>query len=296
MKSSWQLQIFNRSLKKRQKFEVVTSLMNSTEDKGEGILPSIKETFASNKTQGSKVSFIPSIFGKCLDIGCATGVLSYYLRHKGGYWISADIDEENLSETKSLVKENVIRIDERNLSFKDEIFDCVVVLDFLEHIEDDDALLSEIRRVLKPKGKVYISVPRIEGLLLINKLKRLIGITQEYYGHKRPGYSFAGLRDKLKKNGFEILAQRTFSKFFTEAIELVINSIYILLGKRKGEAFRREGQHISISSASEFETHKASFKLYSLLYPLLELISKLDKLLFFAPGYVLVIKARKDGN
>ena len=275
MKSGWQLQIFNRSLKKRQKFEVVTSLMNSTEDKEGGILPS---------------------FRKCLDIGCATGVLSYYLRNEGGYWISVDIDEKNLSETKGLVKDNVLQIDERNLSFKDGIFDCVVALDFLEHIEDDDALLSEIRRVLKPKGKVYISVPRIGGLLIINKLKRLIGITQEYYGHKRPGYSFEELSNKLEKNGFEILAQRTFSKFFTEAIELVINLVYILLSKRKGGAFRREGQHISISSAWEFETHKASFKLYSLLYPLLELISKLDKLLFFAPGYVLVVKARKDGN
>lgn len=43
--------------------------------------------------------------------------------------------------------------------FSDNSFDAVVSFQVIEHIENDTAFISEIFRVLKPKGKVYITTP-----------------------------------------------------------------------------------------------------------------------------------------
>ena len=45
------------------------------------------------------------------------------------------------------------------LPFPDRAFDLVCAMDILEHVEDDRAALSEIRRVLRPGGTLLFSVP-----------------------------------------------------------------------------------------------------------------------------------------
>ena len=46
------------------------------------------------------------------------------------------------------------------LPFADDAFDRVICSEVLEHIHDYEAVLTEIRRVLKPSGKLAVSVPR----------------------------------------------------------------------------------------------------------------------------------------
>lgn len=50
------------------------------------------------------------------------------------------------------------------LPFPDGSFDAVCLFDVLEHLEDDRAALAEVRRVLKPGGLLFISVPLHPGL------------------------------------------------------------------------------------------------------------------------------------
>jgi SAM-dependent methyltransferase len=45
------------------------------------------------------------------------------------------------------------------LSFPDESFDAVISLEVMEHIPDFRSAFSECARVLKPKGKLLLSVP-----------------------------------------------------------------------------------------------------------------------------------------
>lgn len=53
--------------------------------------------------------------------------------------------------------------DVRSLSFDDNIFDKVITISVLEHIypeqDGDSQALTEIKRVLKPEGKVFLTVP-----------------------------------------------------------------------------------------------------------------------------------------
>lgn len=43
--------------------------------------------------------------------------------------------------------------------FEDDSFDVVVVMDVLEHVLEPQKAISEVRRVLRPGGKVILSVP-----------------------------------------------------------------------------------------------------------------------------------------
>src|SRR5207244_2955754 len=45
------------------------------------------------------------------------------------------------------------------LPFGDGAFDCAVCLELLEHLPEPLGLLAEIRRVLKPAGRLVLSVP-----------------------------------------------------------------------------------------------------------------------------------------
>ena len=77
--------------------------------------------------------------------------------------------------------------------FKDDIFDIIICFHVLEHIIDDTKAISEIKRVLKPNGLAFISVP-IRGSSTyiwteedINKQKNngKWGLSNRYEGHYR---------------------------------------------------------------------------------------------------------------
>jgi len=54
-----------------------------------------------------------------------------------------------------------IHADARTLPFRTASVDMVLLLEVLEHIPDTEQVMSEIQRVLKPEGMLYISVPFI---------------------------------------------------------------------------------------------------------------------------------------
>jgi len=47
----------------------------------------------------------------------------------------------------------------RGLPYRDASFDLVILKDILEHVIDPEALAGEARRVLRPNGRVIISLP-----------------------------------------------------------------------------------------------------------------------------------------
>jgi SAM-dependent methyltransferase len=258
----WQLEVFKRSLKKRE-----------------------KRTLIENELQVDTDSIN-------LDLGCAQGTLSYFLRKKGGIWLSADQDFLNLRSTQILLKDNLVQLSDGPLPFKDDSFDSVVSLDYLEHLDDDDFCLEEIHRVLKRQGQLVLATPQTGRLFLLHKLRSLLGLKLEFYGHKREGYSLPDLQKKLEKTGFALQKHRNFSRFITEFLELILNFVYIKFFGGEAPTNLRDG-HIRPTTSEEFSTKKTTFRLYSGLYPLIWLISRLDKVLFFLKGYGLMIWAKR---
>jgi len=227
-----------------------------------------------------------------LDLGCGQGTLSYFVRQKGGFWVSADEDMANLKEAQRLLGSDLVQLTGNHLPFKDRAFDLALCLDYLEHLEADDRALEEIARVLKKGGKVILVTPHTGKFFLLHKLRSGLGLKLEDFGHKREGYAAGELEDKLRRAGLKPEKKVTYSRFFSEFLELILNAVYIKVLSRKPAEKRRDG-HIRPSSSEEFKAQQKAFALYSLAYPLFWLLSRLDRLLFSHPGYSLMVWARK---
>ena len=99
-----------------------------------------------------------------LDLGCGTGGNAILLKEFGEI-IGADSSPTALKiAQKTTGFSKLILINETRLPFEDNIFDCVTLLDVLEHIKNDDDTISECRRVLKPGGSLILTVPAYQWL------------------------------------------------------------------------------------------------------------------------------------
>ena len=253
--NQWPILIYRKSVLKQKKFREIATLLGPTE----GLC--------------------------CLDIGGDNGVVSYLLRRRGGTWKSADLDKKAVRAIRELVRDAVFQIDGQKTPFKDNEFDRVIIVDFLEHIRTDADFAIELFRILKPGGELIVNVPYAKNSLL-RTFRHIIGETDEKHGHVRPGYTLDSLTHLLRDR-FTIASWTTYSKFFSESIDTLLNFGY---GRLKGgQAASSKGL---IVTGQELARHHKIFLFYSCAYPLLWLVAKLDGLLFWTSGYMLIAKAR----
>jgi ubiquinone/menaquinone biosynthesis C-methylase UbiE len=109
------------------------------------------------------------------------------------------------------------------LPFKEGCFSLVVSTDVLEHIAEDDVALSEMRRVVKLGGKLLLHTPNKKQTHIVafkGSVKvsdghggtRVMRFGEEQEDHKRVGYTFDELHEKLKNAGFKTTTvERTFN-------------------------------------------------------------------------------------
>lgn len=255
--AEWAVALFNRSVLKQEKYRRITALLDDP---------------------AGRVN---------LDVGADNGVISYLLRRRGGRWASADLDERAVASIRELVGENVHRLDGARTPFPDATFDQVVVVDYLEHIPDDRAFADELARILKPGGRVIINVPHLRPGSRLNRLRHAIGLTDEWHGHLRPGYTAEGLRELLGPR-FAVERAVTYSKLGSELVDTLINGLYETLRRRKGAPESRKG---TVVTGSDLRAHRKEFLLLSALYPFLWLAARTDALFWWQPGYKLILKA-----
>lgn len=91
-----------------------------------------------------------------LDVGCGDGRLAAALPQYR--WCGVEPDPV-LREAARARGVRVLPGCAEELPFPDGAFDAACLFDVLEHLEDDRAALAEARRVLKPGGLLFVSVP-----------------------------------------------------------------------------------------------------------------------------------------
>jgi SAM-dependent methyltransferase len=98
---------------------------------------------------------------RALDLGCGAGAFTGLLGEAGGEVVGADVAEAALERARRAHPEIrfVLVPYDGPLPFGDHAFDLVWASEVIEHIADTARWLSEIRRVLAPRGRLLLTTP-----------------------------------------------------------------------------------------------------------------------------------------
>ncbi len=115
--------------------------------------------------------------GVVLDLGTGNGWLARALERAGAQAVATDASLDALAVARQQDTGRLTQASAEALPFPDSSFDAVATLEMLEHTEDPAAVLSECRRVLKPGGRLLVSVPNGTGLyaLLVDRPLEALG-------------------------------------------------------------------------------------------------------------------------
>jgi ubiquinone/menaquinone biosynthesis C-methylase UbiE len=252
----WALKLFRRSVLKRRKLAEVSGMLG------------------------------PTAGLRCLDLGSDNGIVSLMLRQAGGEWSSGDLTEEAVGSIRELVERDVHLVQGSRLPFPDASFDRVAVVDMLEHVPDEEAFVAELARVMRPGGRLVVNTPHLKRTAL-RRLRDRLGLTDEAHGHLRPGYTAERLRALLEaRERFRVQAHHTYSRFFSELVDTGLNAGLARLGKRGSS----KGM---VVTGGDLSRHRRLFLAYSALYPFVWAVSRMDGLLPWTSGYMIIAAATR---
>jgi ubiquinone/menaquinone biosynthesis C-methylase UbiE len=144
---------------------------------------------------------------RLLDLGCGEGHFVAAARAAGAEVVGVDIAEAALERARVLVPGADLRLVEPDgsLPLAHAAVDVVWCSEVLEHVPDTIALLTEVRRVLRPGGRLLLTVPDH------GRLRRLAIALLAHERHYDPlgqhlrFYTRRSLRGALVATGFEAI-------------------------------------------------------------------------------------------
>ena len=174
-----------------------------------------------------------NIKGSVLDFGCGSKPYeSLFINCSKYTGVEIKVSGPNYEVDKFGKKSKVDYFyNGKTLPFKNNTFDAVVSFEVFEHIFNIDEITKEIKRVLKPGGKLLVSMPFA------------------WNEHEQP-YDFArytsfGIKHILKKQNFEIKSIEKTTTYFLAVMQMLIIylSNHLLL---KGKIFGKISQVLFI--------------------------------------------------
>lgn len=156
--------------------------------------------------------YAPGLKGRLLDVGC--GRKPYASLFDVEEYVGLELDTpENRQRKQAEYYYSGVRF-----PFLDASFDCVLCNQVLEHVFTPVAFLSEIRRVLRPGGKLLLTVPFV------------------WDEHEQPRdyarYTSFGLRHLLEATGFSLRGQSKVNADVRVVFQLAIAYLYKVLWTR----------------------------------------------------------------
>jgi len=147
------------------------------------------------RDQEDFLRILDTIKGKrILDVGCGSGTNAQYFSQRGYEVVGIDLVDEFLQYAKKRCSAQFIKMDMREMTFKQESFDGIWACASLLHIPKRDLLpvFHDCRKILTDKGILYASV------------KQGIGETEED-GRFFSNHTLDGLENFLQDAGFQSL-------------------------------------------------------------------------------------------
>lgn len=116
------------------------------------------------KTMRKRVKFVLNSFKdksiKLLDVGCGEGFLTQFFPNAVG--VDVSLEAWKIAKKQGLKNKFVCHdITKQPWPFKDSEFEAAICTEVLEHLKPEhvEIVLAEIKRVVKPNGKIVITTP-----------------------------------------------------------------------------------------------------------------------------------------
>lgn len=101
--------------------------------------------------------------GRMLDIGCGSGWFIHNMQDRGWEAYGVEINDVAAQMGRSKWGLKIFSGTLKQANFPAEHFDYIRSNHSFEHISDPNETLDEIRRILRPDGKLLIGVPNVAG-------------------------------------------------------------------------------------------------------------------------------------
>lgn len=159
--------------------------------------------------------------GKYLEIGCGTGYVLKGVKtaFKNTDVFGSEIFLSGLEQAKRRLEDvNLMQMDARAIPYQDG-FDVIGAFDVLEHIKEDEKVIAEVYRALKPGGFFIATVPQHDWLW---------SRVDDYACHERR-YKPNELQGKMKAAGLEIVKTTSF-------VSLLVPLMYLARSQKKDDS------------------------------------------------------------
>lgn len=216
---------------------------------------------------------------RLLNAGCGDGVYDSYLKNMANEIASFDLNKGDIGIAKLLNPEKNLLYCVGTIErapFKSNAFDCLICVEILEHLEDDEMAIRELCRVLAEGGKLIVTVPSKNFPIFydpvnffLNKFGKKVKIGTWGWGHERL-YTVETLKDKVGLKFVKV-------EYLSGAIVGLTENSYLnsfLQRFTKNDPLNRAG----VSSQLDRVSRSVKYKAPSFLLKIRDLIILLDDL------------------
>ncbi len=143
-----------------------------------------------------------------LDLGCGEGAFTALMAQSGAQPLGVDVAEAALRRARRAHPDLEFRLAPPNgpLPLPDGGFGLVWASEVIEHVADTARWLSEVRRVLAPRGRLLVTTPNHARLtILLRGLERY----SEPLGDHLHLYTRRSLRETLAEFDFDLISVRS---------------------------------------------------------------------------------------
>ena len=142
-------------------------------------------------------------FLRILDVGCGDGVITKRLRARFAHASLTGLDADAVRLARARLQCPGVAFepgDVTALPYNDASFDVVLCHHVVEHVEDDQAVLRECRRVLRPGGLLLLGIPQEDGAIgrWLRRLHRRLYAEGEHVHF----YTIRSMTELLERHGF----------------------------------------------------------------------------------------------
>lgn len=172
--------------------------------------------------------------GKILDIGCAMGHFLYWM---APYFSELHGVEYSDFIVKNKVSSNIQMVTSLFNQFPDDYFDVITAWEVLEHATNPFDIMQEVYRILKPGGKILLTIPNGQSLTLaFLKEKWYQAVAPEHLTF----FSKQAIKSRLNTIGFKNIHINCSSRHYLCPSIGFYPLIYGLLNKHQNKTIIKE--------------------------------------------------------